>query len=128
MATSSLTPDQLIKRDVELGVHLVPKDDPPSKAVSASLGVAWMHDVSYDALVKKLLNAMMTNDHFFVVLGGHSAAAGHGNNFHQSYMMQFQELMEPGKHLLRYIIWGYVTTLRKCKGSTLFSYPQLLVF
>ena len=59
-----------------------------------------MHDVSYDALVKKLLNAMMTNDHFFVVLGGHSAAAGHGNNFHQSYMMQFQELMEPGKHFL----------------------------
>ena len=53
-----------------------------------------MYQSSFDALVKKLLNAMMTNDHFFVTLGGHSAAAGHGNNFHQSYMMQFQHVME----------------------------------
>ena len=45
--------------------------------------------------MKKLLNAMITNDHFYVILGGHSAAAAHGNNFHQSYMMQFQEVMEP---------------------------------
>jgi hypothetical protein len=38
---------------------------------------------------------MMTNDDFTVVLGGHSAAAGHGNHFQQSYMMQFHKVMEP---------------------------------
>ena len=54
-----------------------------------------MHRPSFEALAKKLLNAMITNDHFYVILGGHSAAAAHGNNFHQSYMMQFQEVMEP---------------------------------
>lgn len=76
-------------------MHIVKESDPPTKSIDASKGIAWMHEPSFHALVKKLLNAMMTNDHFFVTLGGHSAAAGHGNNFHQSYMMQFQEVMEP---------------------------------
>ena len=49
--------------------------------------VGWMYESSFRALSKKLLNAMITNDHFYVTLGGHSAAAGHGNNFRQSYMM-----------------------------------------
>jgi hypothetical protein len=81
--------------DLELGVHIIKKSDRPSKLELASKGAAWIHESSLDAFVKKLLNAMITNDHFFVTLGGHSAAAGHGNNFHQSYMMQFQEIMEP---------------------------------
>ena len=50
---------------------------------------------SYDGLVRRLLHAMMTNDSFTVVLGGHSAAAGHGNHFHQSYVMQFHHVMAP---------------------------------
>ena len=33
--------------------------------------VSWMYNSSYNALSKKLLNAMITNDHFFVTLGGH---------------------------------------------------------
>jgi len=57
--------------------------------------VAWMYEESVRALSRKLLRAMMTNDHFYVTLGGHSAAAGHGNNFLQSYMMEFQRVMEP---------------------------------
>ncbi|KAL3823499.1 hypothetical protein ACHAXA_010821 [Cyclostephanos tholiformis] len=57
--------------------------------------VGWMYESSFRALSKKLLNAMITNDHFYVTLGGHSAAAGHGNNFRQSYMMEFQRVMEP---------------------------------
>ncbi|KAL7539814.1 hypothetical protein ACHAXR_009620 [Thalassiosira sp. AJA248-18] len=65
------------------------------KTVGGNAVVAWMYEESFKALVKKLLNAMMTNDHFFVILGGHSAAAGHGNNFHQGYMMEFQRVMEP---------------------------------
>ena len=40
--------------------------------------VGWMYERSFRALSKKLLKAMITNDHFFVTLGGHSAAAGHG--------------------------------------------------
>jgi len=34
------------------------------------------------------------------ILGGHSAAAGHGNNFHQQYTMQFSHIMEPVFHRL----------------------------
>lgn len=96
VASSTLTPDQLQTRNREFGIHIIPSSDTTStKAIDASNGAAWMHEPSYNALVKKLLNAMITNDHFFVILGGHSAAAGHGNNFHQSYMMQFHEIMEP---------------------------------
>mmetsp|Transcript_41004 Transcript_41004/g.86167 ORF Transcript_41004/g.86167 Transcript_41004/m.86167 type:complete len:687 (-) Transcript_41004:173-2233(-) len=58
--------------------------------------VAWMCKSSMDALIKKLLRAMITNDHFFVTLGGHGdGASGRGNNFGQSYMMQFHHVMEP---------------------------------
>lgn len=39
-------------------------------------GIAWMTKSGYDALVRKLLHSMMTNDDFYVVLAGHSAAAG----------------------------------------------------
>ena len=90
-ATKDLTEEQLSQRNVYLGVHIASEitNTGPDK------GVAWIYKDSFDALVKKLLNAMMTNDHFFVTLGGHSAAAGHGNNFFQSYMMQFHEIMEP---------------------------------
>jgi hypothetical protein len=95
-ATSSLDDDEIAARDKIFGVHVIKADTPPAgKSHDASLGAAWMYEPSYNALVKKLLNAMMTNDHFFVILGGHSAAAGHGNNFHQSYMMEFQHVMEP---------------------------------
>eukprot|EP00978_Attheya_sp_CCMP212_P013725 scaffold34550_cov56-Attheya_sp.AAC.6 len=54
-----------------------------------------MDQHSWDGLVRKLLHAMVTNDEFYVVLGGHSAAAGHGNNFLQSYMMAFHYILEP---------------------------------
>jgi hypothetical protein len=37
----------------------------------------------------------MTEDIFTVVMGGHSAAAGHGNNFQQSYTLQVQRALEP---------------------------------
>ena len=72
------------------GVELLPdevddgKDDAPSSSSSARGGgtrdgtVGWMYERSFRALSKKLLKAMITNDHFFVTLGGHSAAAGHG--------------------------------------------------
>jgi hypothetical protein len=55
----------------------------------------WTTTRSVDGLVRRLLHAIMTNDTFTVVMGGHSAAAGHGNHFHQSYMMQFHKIMAP---------------------------------
>jgi hypothetical protein len=72
VATSTLTSDQISQRDIQLGVHIVKESDPPAKGIDPSKGVAWMHESSFIALVKKLLNAMITNDHFFVILGGHS--------------------------------------------------------
>jgi hypothetical protein len=50
---------------------------------------------SWDGLVLRLLHACMTNRPFVVVMGGHSAAAGHGNHFHQSYMMQMHKVLAP---------------------------------
>lgn len=40
-------------------------------------------------------------DTFTLVTGGHSAAAGHGNLFRQSYTLQFHNVMEPVFALLR---------------------------
>jgi len=55
----------------------------------------WTTRKSLKALSRRLIHAMMTNDSFTVVMGGDSAAAGHGNHFLQSYMMQFHNIMEP---------------------------------
>ena len=55
----------------------------------------WMSKKAYDGLVRRILHAVITEDSFTFVMGGHSAAAGHGNNFQQSYTMQVQEVLEP---------------------------------
>ena len=56
----------------------------------------WTTTRSADGLVRRLLHAMMTGDTFTVVMsGGHTAAAGQGNHFRQSYMMQFHKVMYP---------------------------------
>lgn len=47
------------------------------------------------SIQKRLLHAIMTEAEFRFVMGGHSAAAGHGNNFQQSYTLQVQKVMEP---------------------------------
>ena len=60
------------------GIQLVVDADQSTITLGGKNTVAWMYQSSFQALAKKLLNAMMTNDHFFVTLGGHSAAAGHG--------------------------------------------------
>ena len=55
----------------------------------------WICQKSFDGLIRRLLHAMMTNDTFTVVLGGHSAAAGHGNHFAQSYVMTIGTVLGP---------------------------------
>jgi hypothetical protein len=72
--------------------HDLPLIWQPKKAKS---GGGWTTKRSFNGLVKRILHAIMTNGDFVVVMGGHSAAAGHGNHFHQSYMMQFHRICAP---------------------------------
>jgi len=44
---------------------------------------------------KRLLHSIVTEGTFIFAMGGHSAAAGHGNHFVQSYTLQVQRLLEP---------------------------------
>uniref|UniRef100_A0A7S4J0A1 Uncharacterized protein n=1 Tax=Odontella aurita TaxID=265563 RepID=A0A7S4J0A1_9STRA len=86
---TKLTEAEIAARDANFGVeHGGNETERQGK-------VAWLNPNAWDALVRKLLHGMMTNDEFYVVLGGHSAAAGHGNNFLQTKMMAFHYLMEP---------------------------------
>merc|ERR1719491_1213110 len=83
----------------------------------------WTTKRSFDGLVRRLLHAMMTQDTFTVVMGGHSAAAGQGNHFRQSYMMQFHKVMYPifarlgVKLITRNIGQGGLGTIQAGMGS-----------
>lgn len=48
-----------------------------------------------NAIKRRLLRSIMLEDTFIIVMGGHSAAAGHGNHFQQSYTLQAQRILEP---------------------------------
>jgi len=82
----------------------------------------WTTDESFQGLVRRVLHALITNDSFTVILGGHSAAAGHGNHFKQSYIMQFHKIMEPVFDLLgvpllsRNVAQGGLGTLQHSLG------------
>jgi hypothetical protein len=54
----------------------------------------WSTYKSMDGLKRRLLHAVMTEDSFIFAMGGHSAAAGHGNLFYQSYTTQVQWILE----------------------------------
>lgn len=83
----------------------------------------WTTQRSFDGLVRRLLHAMMTTSTFTVVLAGHSAAAGHGNHFRQSYIMQFHKVMAPVfarlgiKLITRNISQGGLGTLQNSMAS-----------
>jgi len=49
---------------------------------------------SFENLKRRLLHAVMTEDMFVVATGGHSATAGHGNHYTQSYTLQVQWILE----------------------------------
>ena len=103
----------------------IPLDDSETcKKSSVPLpGIGYWRQEAFDELAKKLLHAMMSHDDFYVVLGGHSSAAGHGNNFMQSKMMQFHYIMEPvlaklGVRLVsRNMAMGGVGTLGSTMGG-----------
>jgi hypothetical protein len=92
----------------------------PSEAMDRG---GWTTKKTFQSLSRRLLHAMMTNDEFTVVLGGHSAAAGHGNHFHQSYMMQFHKILDPifkrmgVKLVTKNLAQGGLGTLHSSLGS-----------
>jgi hypothetical protein len=47
------------------------------------------------AIQRRLMHAIVTQSSFTMAMGGHSAAAGHGNHFQQSYTLQVQRVLEP---------------------------------
>ncbi|CAB9523228.1 expressed unknown protein [Seminavis robusta] len=57
-------------------------------------GVAFLPQQSWDGLVRKLLHAMITTDHFYVVVVGKDNTY-RANNFAQTQIMQFNYIMEP---------------------------------
>lgn len=87
-------------------------------------GSGWLSADAMDGLSRRILHAMITNDEFGVVLGGHSSAAGHGNHFLQSYMMQFHAVMEPVfyrlgvKLVTRNIAQGGLGTIQTALGGS----------
>ncbi|KAL7578731.1 hypothetical protein ACA910_015965 [Epithemia clementina (nom. ined.)] len=79
---------------VDLMTTTTPPEDYIPKTGQRSRG-GWTTKRSYNGLVRRLLHAMMSNDEFVVVLGGDATAAGHGNHFRQSYLMQFHRILSP---------------------------------
>eukprot|EP00986_Skeletonema_menzelii_P019209 scaffold27156_cov148-Skeletonema_menzelii.AAC.1 len=52
-------------------------------------------DQSLDGMTRRFIHHIMTGDSFKLVLGGHSAAAGHGAGFNASYVHQAGLVLEP---------------------------------
>jgi hypothetical protein len=92
-----LAPEKLAERMKMFKWEQKIKDKPPPAFAPGRAGTrdfgGWTY--SHDGLVRRLLHAIMTNDEFVVVLAGHSAAAGHGNHFEQSYVHQMHKIMAP---------------------------------
>lgn len=70
--------------------HFNASDEAPDQ-----FGGGWLSQRAYESLTRRLLHAVVTQDSFVFAMGGHSAAAGHGNHFVQSYTMQVQKTLEP---------------------------------
>lgn len=90
-----LTDEQLVQRE-EFSPFVIIDDlenEPPTKIEAQ--GKQWTTRQSLDGLARRLIHAIMTGDTFNMVMGGHSAAAGHGNNFVQSYFIKAGETLEP---------------------------------
>jgi hypothetical protein len=89
---TTMTEEELQKRKEAFQIHTVA--DTAGKG-GPDKGILQISQVAWDGLVRKLLHAMITNDEFYVVLAGHSAAAGHGNDFQQNRIITFHKVMEP---------------------------------
>jgi hypothetical protein len=131
-----LSPEQKAERDAKFQiVVLEPNGGEPLNPRLGNNGIAWLTKPAMDALVRKLLHALITNDEFYVVLGGHSAAAGHGNNFMQNKVMTMHYILEPvfdklGMRLMsRNMAMGGVGTLHfSFAGKDLYGETDIMLW
>ena len=65
----------------------------PKHTVKGNAG--YVSPTAWKRLKRLLLHAVVTQDKFFLTMGGHSSAAAHGNHFQQSYTLQIQRALEP---------------------------------
>ena len=79
----------------KIDIEAIKKLKSPANGEQLDRAVGYFEKSSFDGLTTRILHAMFTNDHFTVALGGHSSAAGHGNNFVQANMAQMNEVLEP---------------------------------
>jgi hypothetical protein len=82
------------KDPLEMSFTLYKYENSTDVPHTGSKQAGWTTDDSWQALVKRILHAIMTEDVFVFAMGGHSAAAGHGNHFQQSYTLQIQWILE----------------------------------
>ena len=68
-------------------------DGPPNQKFFTNGG--WSNTKSADGLARRMLHAIMAQDKFTLVMGGHSSSAGHGNHFRQSYTMTIHQILSP---------------------------------
>lgn len=116
--------DQLVERMEMFKLTMLDLDDASAKPDAEMMSKGgWATRKSLHGLSLRLLHSMMTSDTFTIVLGGHSAAAGHGNHFLQSYMMQMYKVLRPifdrvGVELIvRNLAQGGMGTIHKTMGS-----------
>lgn len=127
-----LSPELKAERDRKFEIVTL---DPEALNPNLDHGIAWLTKPAMDGLVRKLLHALISNDEFYVVLGGHSAAAGHGNNFMQNKMMAVQHILEPvfdklGMRLIsRNMAMGGVGTLHfSLAGKSLYGEADVMLW
>ena len=56
---------------------------------------SWTTRQSLEGIARRFIHHITTGDTFKFVLGGHSAAAGHGAGFNQSYIIEASHVLEP---------------------------------
>jgi len=127
--SKGLSEAEIEARNEFFKIHITEDEkSPPAKD-----GWAFISKKGLNMFAKKLLHSMMSNDEFYFIMGGHSAAAGHGNNFHQTYMMELANIMEPVMHKLgvRLIVrnlamGGLGTTHYSLGASTLYGETDVM--
>jgi hypothetical protein len=70
-------------------------EDTWASQITVTSAAGWHDRKGWDNLQRRILHAIMSEDSFSYLMGGHSAAAGHGNHFWQSYTLQLNKVIEP---------------------------------
>lgn len=87
--------DGLVLRSQMFELHIVDFSKDKKAPAEAEKSGGWTTDQSFENIQRRLLHAVFTNDKFTIALGGDAVAAGHGNHFLQSYLMQLHKIMDP---------------------------------